>query len=83
MLDKKANIFEVQYLHGRHGRICGRHKCEGECALPGEISPLALATIAERQWEEWREVSRGHIIRHALWRRRPEREVTERELEFR
>jgi hypothetical protein len=52
MLDEKANIFKVQYLHGKHGRKCGRHKCEGECALPGEISSLALATVPERAQEE-------------------------------
>lgn len=37
MPDKKANIFEVQYLSGRHGCKCGGHKREGGCALPGEI----------------------------------------------
>jgi hypothetical protein len=37
MLDKEANIFEVPYLYGKHGRICGGHKCEGDCALPGEV----------------------------------------------
>lgn len=37
MLDKEANIFKVPYLYGKHGRICGRHKCEGDSALPGEI----------------------------------------------
>ena len=41
MLDEKANIFKVRYLHGKHGRICGRHKREGESALPGEICQLA------------------------------------------
>jgi len=37
MLDEEANIFEVQYLSGRHGRKCGGHKREGGCAIPGEI----------------------------------------------
>lgn len=37
MPDEKAHIFKVQYLYGRHGRICGGHKRESECALPGEI----------------------------------------------
>jgi hypothetical protein len=36
-LDKEANIFKVQYLYGRLVRICGGHKREGECAIPGEI----------------------------------------------
>jgi hypothetical protein len=38
VLDKEANNSKVQYLHGRHGRICGRYKCEGDCVLPGETS---------------------------------------------
>jgi len=37
MLDKEANISEVQYLYGKHGGIYGRYKREGGCALPGEI----------------------------------------------
>ena len=37
MPDKKANIFEVRNLSGRHGRTCGGHKREGGCVLPGEI----------------------------------------------
>jgi len=41
MLDEKANIFKVRKLHGRHGRICGGHKREGRCALPGEICMFA------------------------------------------
>ena len=52
MLDEEAIISKVQYLHGKHGRRCGGHKREGECALPGEISSLALATAPERAWEE-------------------------------
>ncbi|MFH1593183.1 MAG: hypothetical protein ABID09_00625 [Candidatus Omnitrophota bacterium] len=38
MLDKKAYIFKVRYLHGKHERRYGRYKREGECALPGEVS---------------------------------------------
>lgn len=41
MLDKEAFIFEVQYLYGKHGRKCDRYKCEGGCAIPGEICPYA------------------------------------------
>ena len=37
MPDEKAIIFKVRYLYGRHGRICGGHKREGRCALPGEV----------------------------------------------
>jgi len=37
LLDKEANIFEAQYLSGRHGRKCGGHKREGGCAIPEEI----------------------------------------------
>src|ERR1041384_4506632 len=36
-LDEKAHIFKVRYLYGKLERICGGHKREGECAIPGEI----------------------------------------------
>jgi len=42
-LDEEANIFKVQYLYGKPGRICGGHKREGGCALPGEISNFAMS----------------------------------------
>ena len=63
--DKKANIFKVQYLHGRRARRCGGHKREGGCALPGEICPPAtaerkVATGTERRRDGRAEVSRGH-----------------------
>jgi hypothetical protein len=38
MPDEEANISKVRYLTGRHVRICGGHKREGGCALPGEAS---------------------------------------------
>lgn len=41
MLDEKAYIFKVRKLPGKHGRIYGRHKHEGGCALPGEICMFA------------------------------------------
>jgi hypothetical protein len=37
MLDEEANISKVRYLHGECGRICGGHKREGGCVIPGEI----------------------------------------------
>lgn len=40
MPDEKAYIFKVRYLYGRYARRCGRHKREGECALPGEVSMI-------------------------------------------
>ena len=42
MPGEKANIFKAQYLYGRHGRICGGHKREGGCALPGEVCLPAM-----------------------------------------
>jgi len=61
MPDEKANIFKVPYLYGRHGRICGGHKREGECALPGEVCrPAASASAVKRRREGSVEVSRGH-----------------------
>ena len=41
-LDEGANTSKVQYLTGKLGRICGRYKREGRCALPGEICRSAL-----------------------------------------
>jgi hypothetical protein len=37
MLDERAYKLKVQYLYGKHGSICGRHKREGRGALPGEV----------------------------------------------
>ena len=48
MPDEKAYIFKVQYLYGRHGRICGGHKRESGCALPGEICRSALVLLLPR-----------------------------------
>ena len=42
VLGKESNLSKAQYLYGKHGRICGGHKCEGVCALPGEICRFAL-----------------------------------------
>jgi hypothetical protein len=49
MQGKEANISKAQNLSGRHGRICGGHKREGKCALPGEVCS-----------EQRAEVSRSH-----------------------
>jgi hypothetical protein len=60
-LDEKAIIFKVLYLHGESWRICGGHKREGDRAIPGEVSQLAIrARVVERRHDELREVSRGH-----------------------
>ena len=48
MLDEEANLSKVQYLYGEHGRICGGHKREGGCALPGEICQSAFVLLAPR-----------------------------------
>ena len=37
MLDEEAKLSKDRYLHGKHGRICGGHKREGGCEIPGEI----------------------------------------------
>ena len=41
-LDEEASISKVQYLYGKPVRICGGHKREGECALPGEVCQLVM-----------------------------------------
>ena len=62
MLDEKAIIFKVRYLYGEHGRICGRHKREGGCALPGEISWYAIVLLALRSAGMCREKSAEVIV---------------------
>ena len=42
-LDEKANLFKVRYLYGKLVRICGGHKREGGCAIPGEICNFATS----------------------------------------
>jgi hypothetical protein len=81
-LDEEANIFKVQYLYGKLERICGGHKREGGCAIPGEVCNFAMSNRAERRREEVAEVSRGHSSSFRP-ERRPELEVTEWRLEFR
>jgi hypothetical protein len=41
-MDEKANIFKVRYLYGEHGRICGGHRRERGCVLPGEVCQPAM-----------------------------------------
>ena len=48
MPGEEAHISKAQYLYGRHGRICGGHKREGGCALPGEVSPVCLVLRPSR-----------------------------------
>jgi hypothetical protein len=49
MPDEEANISKVRYLTGRHVRICGGHKREGGCALPGEASRHASVCYRRRE----------------------------------
>jgi hypothetical protein len=62
MLDEKAIIFKVQYLYGKHGRICGGHKREGECALPGEVSWYASLLLMLRSVRMYHEKSAEVIV---------------------
>lgn len=62
MSDEKANIFKVQYLHGRHGRICGGHKREGGNALPGEICRFAARLLWSRDQGTNRQKSAEAIV---------------------
>ena len=43
MLGEESDVFKARYLYGKHRRICGGHKREGVCALPGEICRPALS----------------------------------------
>jgi len=49
MPDEEAIISKVRYLSGRHARICGGHKREGGCALPGEAWRHAAACYRRRE----------------------------------
>ena len=61
MLGKEAIIFKALTLSGKHGRRCGGHKREGECALSGEVCQLEVSlSIFKRGCDELTEVSRGH-----------------------
>ncbi len=66
MLDEEANIFKVRYLYREHRRICGGHKREGGCALPGEVSMFVshnveyMTTVTETLPDGHGEVSRRH-----------------------
>jgi hypothetical protein len=55
-LGKEANRFEARTLSGKRVCICGRHKREGGCALPGEACS-----------EQRAGVSRGHSKPEATW----------------
>jgi hypothetical protein len=61
---EKANIFKAQSLSGRRGRICGGHKREGGCVIPGEVSSAAAHGYSRRE-EGAGEVSRGRSRRMA------------------
>ena len=62
--DEEAQNSKVQNLHGRRGCICGGHKREGRCALPGETSSCALCYWRqEASGMRLEESSRGHISR--------------------
>jgi hypothetical protein len=81
MLDNEAIISEVQYLPGRHGCRCGRYKCEGVSALPGEISdtPGSVGVSSSRGDKTGSEKS-AEVILSASWRRRTELKLTGEDL---
>ena len=47
-LGEEAIISKAQYPYGKRRRICGRHKREGVCALPGEVCRRAEVRIGSR-----------------------------------
>jgi len=51
-MGEKSNIFKARYLYGNHGSRCGGHKCEGRCALPGEVCRyVSSETVGNRRRE--------------------------------
>jgi hypothetical protein len=41
--EEKANMFKVQYLHGRCGRKCARQKGDSGCAIPWEMCRSSMS----------------------------------------
>ena len=59
--DEKAKIFKVRNLSGTHGRRSDGHKCGRKCALPGEISGVAIKLAPPQGGDDDAgEVSRDH-----------------------
>lgn len=59
--DKEAVIFKVQSLYGTHERRSDGYKCGGGCALPGEISGVAIKLAPPKGGDDDAgEVSRDH-----------------------
>jgi hypothetical protein len=69
VLGERAKRLKARCLHGKHGSICGGHKRERVCEIPGEIWMFAghslkgQATLAARCEDECPEVSRGNSRR--------------------
>lgn len=61
MLGKKAHIFKARTLSGKHGRICGGYKCEGERALPGEICVSPTGQDARRALRDRQKSAEGIV----------------------
>ena len=70
-LDEEANIFKVRYLYGKLGRICGGHKREGECAIPGEVCRFALGLEPSRGGAMNRQKSAEGIVVPFDWSEGP------------
>ena len=51
-MGEKANIFKARYSYGNHGSICGGYKCEGGCALPGEICRYVISVEVDNRRRE-------------------------------
>ena len=47
-MGKEANISKAQNLHGKRICRCGRYKCGGDRALPGEISEFFFREVSRR-----------------------------------
>jgi hypothetical protein len=52
VLGEEAISFKARYLYGNHGSKCGGHKCEGRCALPGEICRYVISESVDNRRRE-------------------------------
>ena len=62
MPDEKANIFKVQYLYGRHGRICGGHKREGGVRITRGDLPICPVLLSPKGGGKGRQKSAEGIV---------------------
>jgi len=52
VMGEESIIFKARYLYGNHGSRYGGYKCEGGCALPGEICRYVISESVDNRRRE-------------------------------